>query len=50
MIVLFKKKNTFILFLQAEERITHGTEEVDGDDLMAGLDELCEDDISMPSY
>jgi hypothetical protein len=42
-------KITFILFLQAE-RITHGTEEVDADGLMTGLDDLCEDDISTPSF
>ncbi|XP_078157179.1 calmodulin-binding transcription activator 3-like isoform X2 [Carex rostrata] len=35
---------------QAEERIMHVTEEVDGDDLMVRLEDLCEDDISMPSY
>lgn len=28
----------------------HVTEEVDGDDLMVGLEDVCEDDISMPSY
>jgi len=33
-----------------EERIMHETEEVDGDDFMVGLGDLCEDDISMPSY
>lgn len=28
----------------------HVSEEVDGDDLMAGLEDLCEDEISMQSY
>ncbi|KAJ4817464.1 Calmodulin-binding transcription activator 1 [Rhynchospora pubera] len=38
-----------MLETQAEERIMHETEEVDDDDLMAGLEDLCEDEIT-PIY
>lgn len=39
-----------LVLKQAEKRIMHETEVVDSDDFMAGLEDLCEDDISMPSY